>query len=58
MIVAAGDRQRAWAEPLLRLGDTVIGIVIGIVCKWIASFAFYKLTGQKGEIRHRLCWPG
>lgn len=49
MIVAAGDPQSAWAHPLLRLADTVVGIVIGIVCKWIASFAFYKLSGQKVE---------
>ena len=49
MIVATSDRQSAWAEPLLRLGDTVVGIVIGIVCKWLASFAFYKLSGQEVE---------
>jgi uncharacterized membrane protein YgaE (UPF0421/DUF939 family) len=47
MIVAADDPRSAWEQPLLRLADTVVGIVIGIVCKWIASSAFYKLSGQK-----------
>jgi uncharacterized membrane protein YccC len=47
MIVAADDPRSAWEQPLLRLADTVVGIVIGIACKWIASSAFYKLSGQK-----------
>jgi len=49
MIVAANDPQNALQQPLLRLADTVIGIAIGVVCKWGASFMFYKIVWE--EIR-------
>ena len=42
MVVAAIDPQDAWRQPLLRIGDTVVGIGVGIVCKWIGSFLYYK----------------
>jgi uncharacterized membrane protein YgaE (UPF0421/DUF939 family) len=47
MIVAASDTQNAWQQPLLRLVDTVVGIAIGVVCKWAASFMFYKIIGEE-----------
>jgi len=47
MIVAASDPPNAWQQPLLRLVDTVIGIAIGVVCKWAASCAFYKIIGEE-----------
>jgi len=47
MIVAASDPPNAWQQPLLRLVDTVIGIAIGVVCKWAASFAFYRIIGEE-----------
>ena len=47
MIVAAGDSQNAWQQPLLRLVDTVVGIAIGVVCKWAASFMFYRIVGEQ-----------
>ena len=28
-------------QPLLRLFDTVIGIALGVICKWIGSFLFF-----------------
>jgi uncharacterized membrane protein YccC len=42
MVVAAVSPQNAWHLPILRLGDTVIGITVGVTCKWIASFLFYR----------------
>jgi len=42
MVVAAMSPQNAWHQPILRLGDTVIGITVGVACKWIASFLFYR----------------
>jgi uncharacterized membrane protein YgaE (UPF0421/DUF939 family) len=45
MIVAANDPQNALQQPLLRLADTIIGIAIGVVCKWTASFMFYRSVG-------------
>jgi uncharacterized membrane protein YccC len=47
MLVAAVDVQDAWHQPLLRLMDTLIGIAVGVSCKWIASFVFFKLIGEE-----------
>jgi uncharacterized membrane protein YccC len=46
MVVAALSPQDAWHQPLLRLVDTVVGIAVGVSCKWIASFLFYRLFGE------------
>ena len=46
LIVAAEHPQTAWHQPLLRLADTVAGVVVGSACKWIASFLFYRVSGQ------------
>jgi uncharacterized membrane protein YccC len=46
MVVAALSPQDAWHQPLLRLVDTVVGIAVGVSCKWIASFLFYRLLGK------------
>ena len=49
MVVAAMTPQDAWHQPLLRLVDTVVGIAVGVTCKWIASFAFYSFTGEQAR---------
>jgi hypothetical protein len=46
MVVAAMSPQDAWHQPLLRLGDTVVGIAIGVACKWIGSFLYYRCVGK------------
>jgi uncharacterized membrane protein YgaE (UPF0421/DUF939 family) len=46
MIVAADKPQEAELQPILRLVDTVIGIAVGVICKWINSFVFYRITGE------------
>jgi uncharacterized membrane protein YgaE (UPF0421/DUF939 family) len=46
MLVAAIDPLDAWRQPLLRLMDTLIGIAVGVSCKWIASFLFFKIIGE------------
>jgi uncharacterized membrane protein YccC len=40
MVVAAMSPQNAWQQPLLRLFDTVVGIALGVLCKWIGSYLF------------------
>jgi uncharacterized membrane protein YccC len=47
MVVAAMSPVNAWQQPLLRLADTVVGIVIGVVCKWAGSSLFHRLVGEK-----------
>lgn len=46
MVAAALSPQDAWHQPLLRLGDTVIGIVVGVTCNWVASFLYYRRIGK------------
>jgi uncharacterized membrane protein YccC len=46
MVVAAMSPQDAWHQPLLRLVDTVVGIAVGVVCKWIGSFLYYRCVGK------------
>lgn len=37
MVVAGISPQQAWKQPILRLIDTVIGILVGIVGAWIIT---------------------
>ena len=46
MVVAAMSPQNAWQQPLLRLADTVVGIAIGVACKWIGSFLYFRCVGK------------
>ncbi len=47
MVAAAMSPQDAWRQPLLRLVDTVAGIAIGVSCKWIGSFLYYRCIGKQ-----------
>jgi uncharacterized membrane protein YgaE (UPF0421/DUF939 family) len=47
MVVAAMSPSDAWQQPLLRLVDTIVGIGVGVACKWVGSFLFYKYTGEQ-----------
>jgi uncharacterized membrane protein YccC len=46
MVVAAVSPRDAWHQPLLRLVDTVVGIAVGVACKWIGSFLYYRCVGK------------
>jgi uncharacterized membrane protein YgaE (UPF0421/DUF939 family) len=46
MVVAAMSPQDAWHQPLLRLADTVVGIAVGVACKWIGSFLYFRCVGK------------
>jgi uncharacterized membrane protein YgaE (UPF0421/DUF939 family) len=46
MIVGASRPQDAWQQPIHRLIDTVLGVAIGMACKWVASFLFFRVTGE------------
>ncbi len=52
MVVAAMMPQTAWQQPLLRLVDTVVGIGLGVTCKWIGSLF------RVGERRNDRISPG
>ena len=46
MVVAAMSPLDAWHQPLLRLIDTIVGIAVGVACKWIASHIFFRITSK------------
>jgi uncharacterized membrane protein YccC len=47
MVVAAMSPADAWHQPILRLADTVVGIFVGIACKWVASHLYLRLVGVR-----------
>jgi uncharacterized membrane protein YccC len=53
LIAASLSPQPPRHQPLLRLVDTVVGIAVGVLCKWIASYAFGRLPhqGRQGGAR-------
>ena len=46
MVVAAMSPQDAWHQPLLRLADTVVGIAVGVACKWLGSVLYFRCVGK------------
>ena len=47
MIVAASNPEEALRQPLQRLVDTIVGISVGVACKWVGSFVFYRIKGEE-----------
>ena len=35
MVSASLSPQHAWQQPILRLADTVVGVVIGVLAAWL-----------------------
>jgi hypothetical protein len=46
MVSAAISPQDAWLQPVWRLCDTVLGVAVGVTCKWIASFLYFRCIEQ------------
>jgi uncharacterized membrane protein YgaE (UPF0421/DUF939 family) len=46
LVAAALSTQPAWHQPILRLVDTLVGIAVGVLCKWLASYAFYRAVRE------------
>jgi uncharacterized membrane protein YccC len=54
MVVAGMSPQHAWKQPILRLIDTVVGIVVGIVGAWIGLTLTGRNSSQSAaELRQR-----
>ena len=49
MVVAAMSPQDAWQQPLLRVVDTIVGIAVGIACRWIGSFLLLRKRERSVE---------
>ncbi len=54
IVVAILSPAHAWAQPLFRLFDTVVGIGVAIACKWVASAAFVRLRRENSEAAARV----
>jgi uncharacterized membrane protein YgaE (UPF0421/DUF939 family) len=50
MVVAAIGPHEAWREPILRLVDTAVGVVIGLAAVWICTLNRHSLpaSGSRG----------
>ena len=49
MVEAIISPSYAWAQPLLRIFDTAVGIGIGVACKWAGSAVFSRLQRSEAE---------
>ena len=52
VLIALADvtRQHAWEQPLLRLADTVVGVLVGVAAAWL-SRAMLRSRGDKQDHR-------
>ena len=46
LVVAGISPEHAWKQPILRLIDTVVGIVVGILGAWVALIWSRRLANQ------------
>ena len=49
MIIAASSPEDALRQPLLRLVDTIVGVAVGVACKWAGSFVFSRIMGEEAR---------
>ena len=43
LAIAALDPHHAWLQPILRLADTVVGVIVGVAGAWLGR----RLTGSQ-----------
>ena len=47
LVVAGISPENAWHQPLLRFADTLVGIAVGVSCRWIGTYAFDHAVGAR-----------
>jgi hypothetical protein len=45
MVLAAVSPQQAWRQPILRLADTIVRVVVGVAAAWLGR----RLIRQPGS---------
>jgi uncharacterized membrane protein YccC len=45
LVASSVSPQHAWQQPILRLADTVAGVIVGVAAAWLGL----RLTGQRKE---------
>jgi uncharacterized membrane protein YccC len=53
LIVAAVSPQHAWHQPILRLADTAVGVVVGLTAAWGLRVIKHRLETAGSAIRAR-----
>jgi uncharacterized membrane protein YgaE (UPF0421/DUF939 family) len=53
LVVAGISPEHAWKQPILRLIDTVVGIVVGILGAWVALIWSSRLANQPAAVGHK-----
>jgi hypothetical protein len=48
-LTTAMRAQDAWHQPIIRLLDAVVGITVGVACKWMASFLYFRYIGTPAQ---------
>jgi hypothetical protein len=46
LVVAGLNPHEAWRQLFLYLLATLIGIAVGVCCKWCASYVFFRMVGE------------
>jgi uncharacterized membrane protein YgaE (UPF0421/DUF939 family) len=57
LVVAASSSHDAWHQPILRLIDTVVGMGVGIACKWAGSYIFYHAVDRHMDAHRKIERP-
>jgi uncharacterized membrane protein YccC len=45
MVVAELEPRNAWEQPILRLADTVLGVIVGLAAAWLVRRARHRDDG-------------
>jgi uncharacterized membrane protein YccC len=53
MVVAAMSPNHAWHQPILRMIDTVVGVVVGLVGSWISLLAMNGVRRTSSAVENR-----
>jgi uncharacterized membrane protein YccC len=48
LALAPLNPQHAWQQPLFRLGDTIVGVIVGVAAAWISR----RMTDQRSPGDH------
>jgi uncharacterized membrane protein YgaE (UPF0421/DUF939 family) len=49
LVVARISPENAWHQPLLRFADTLVGIAVGVSCRWIAAYVVFAAVGARAR---------
>jgi hypothetical protein len=47
LVVARNNPKNVWHRPLSRFADTLVGIAIGVSCRWIGAYADFNAVGAR-----------